>query len=622
MDTQVADPLPGTLVNGRYRVRARLARWSPAVVYAATDERLGRAVMLHVAPPSAGGRPPAAATAARLVHPNVVAVYDEGEHEGTRYLVTEHVRARTLRELLGLRQRLTPVEAVAVLEQILAGLAAAHRAGITHGDLTPERIFVIESPSGGTADLVDSVVKIGDFSLLRPEAPGGARGGTATAAYVAPELVTEGRSDARSDVYSAGIVLFEMLTGQVPHRGATPAEVAWRHVEHDVPPPSRYAPGVPHVLDDLVLRATRRDPSARPTDAGAMLAEVQAVRDRVAAAATGGEADRTMVLRPVADGERPSWARLPSDRPRTHRTAASRTAWGLNRLPYRRVLVGVAAVLASVLLLVGGWWLTLGRYQATPDLVGLSEQAAVAHLQRLGLRVAYTDPAHSDEIPAGHVLAQDPAGDERVRRGGTVTLTLSLGPEVLVVPDIVGATAEVASKQVEEAGLVWREGEPDYSDTVPEGRVLAVEPAPGTEIRPGEEVTVTLSRGRAPIAVPSVIGLHVRLATAQLQQVGLQVTTVDVESSQPAGQVLNQDPAPGSGAEPGDTVTLEVSSGPPTIPVPNVVNQPCEAAVRLLQDQGFEVVPPPAVIGTVRHQDPPGDGTGIPRGGRVTLLCA
>src|SRR5690606_24723645 len=298
MDTQVADPLQGALVNGRYRVRARLARWSPAVVYAATDEPLGPAVMLHVPAPPTGDRPTDAA--ARLGHPNVVAAHDEGEHDGMRYLVTEHVRARTLRELLGLRQRLTPVEAVAVLEQILAGLAAAHRAGITHGDLTPERIFVIESPSGGTADLVDSVVKIGDFSLLRPEAPGGARGGTATAAYVAPELVTEGRSDARSDVYSAGIVLFEMLTGQVPHRAATPAEVAWRHVEHDVPPPSRHAPGVPRVLDDLVARATRRDPSARPTDAGALLAEVRAVRDRVAVAATDGDADRTMVLRPVA----------------------------------------------------------------------------------------------------------------------------------------------------------------------------------------------------------------------------------------------------------------------------------------------------------------------------------
>src|SRR5690606_21069069 len=272
------DPLQGALVNGRYRVRARLARWSPAVVYAATDERLGRAVMLHVAASPTGDRPTVAA--ARLVHPNVVAVYDEGEHDGMRYLVTEHVRARTLRELLGLRQRLTPVEAVAVLEQILAGLAAAHRAGITHGDLTPERIFVIESPSGGTGDLVDGVVKIGDFSLLRPPAPGGGEGGgaTATAAYVAPELVTEGRSDARSDVYSAGIVLFEMLTGQVPFRAATPAEVAWQHVEHDVPAPSRHAPGVPEVLDDLVARATRRDPSARPTDAGAMLAEVQAVR--------------------------------------------------------------------------------------------------------------------------------------------------------------------------------------------------------------------------------------------------------------------------------------------------------------------------------------------------------
>lgn len=618
MDTQVADPLQGALVDGRYRVRARLARRDGATVYVASDERLGRPVLLRLIDPGRSTGDSGDGAAAKLVHPNVVGVYDLGEHDGVAYLVTEHVRARTLRELLVMRQRLTPVEAVALLEQMLAGLAAAHRAGIRHGDVTPERIMVIESPSGGTTTLVDSVVKVDDFSLLRP-APTDGADATATAAYVAPELVTDGRADARGDVYSAGIVLFEMLTGRVPYEAATPAEVAWQHVDHQVPPPSTCAAGVPPVLDDLVARATRRDPAARPTDAGAMLAEVQAVRDQVAVAPTTPAIDETAVISPVRGSERPQWARLPEGgAPRGRRRAHAAGGGSWSGTPSRRTVFVAAAATLGLLLMLAGWWIGFGRGIPAPNLLGLSEQEAVAEAEQSGLAVEFTDPRHSDDVPAGHVLVQDPEQHARVDRGGTITLTLSLGPEVLLVPDVIGTRDGVARNQLESVGLVWQEGEPQYSDTVPEGRVVAVEPPVGTEVAPGDTVVVSLSRGRAPLAVPSVLQLHVNQASNVLQQAGLQADVVEVESTRPAGEVVNQDPAPGAGVESGATVTLEVSKGPPTTPVPQVTGRPCGEAEQILQQAGFQVRR--QGDGTVALQVPSA-GTGLRPGSEVAILC-
>ena len=238
MDTQVADTLLGSLIDGRYRIRGRVARGGMATVYTATDERLERTVALKIIHPTQAPRGPAriasfvdrftdeAKTIARLTHPNVVAVYDQGTHAGLPYLVMEYVRGRTLRDVLAERRRLNPDEALAILEQMLAAIAAAHRAGLVHRDVKPENVLVAEAPTGGAANLVDSVVKVADFGLARAvEASAEERAGgqlMATVAYVAPELVTDGHADPRTDVYSAGIVLFEMLTGRVPYDGGPP----------------------------------------------------------------------------------------------------------------------------------------------------------------------------------------------------------------------------------------------------------------------------------------------------------------------------------------------------------------------------------------------------------------
>jgi beta-lactam-binding protein with PASTA domain/tRNA A-37 threonylcarbamoyl transferase component Bud32 len=633
-DAKVADSLVGTLVDGRYRVRDRIARGGMATVYEATDERLDRPValkMVHTVQPDervVSRFVDEAKAIARLTHPNVVAAYDQGSHDGAPYLVMEYVQGRTLREILNARRRLTPVEALAITEQMLSAIAAAHRAGLVHRDVKPENVLVAESPSGGSTNLVDCVVKVTDFGLAQAVQTAAATDGglLATAAYVAPELVTEGRADPRSDVYSTGIVLFEMLTGRVPFDGDDPAEVAWRHVEEEVPPPSRYVTGLPYAVDNLSVWATRRDQALRPSDAGVLLNDVQAVREKVTTSATrrspAGSSDATVQMAAVrGEPERPAWARLPEPRTRTltrplgpPRAGRRHAAGDATR---RRAVLAASAAVLLLLLAIGGWWFGIGRWMPAPDLVGLPEAEAVAEAQDRGLTVRFADPEYDDQVPAGHVLEQDP--ETRVIRGGTITLTLSRGPEVHPVPDVVGASLEVATLRLEELGLVVVEGDPEYSNTVPEGRVLSVEPAVGTEVRPGTEVTVVVSRGRAPITVPTVTDKNVNQATAELQALGLQVTVTEVEDDRPQGTVVSQDPAAGSGVEPGATVALEVSQGPPVTPVPNVTGQECGEAERILVESGFQV----ARIGDQRAVgfQNPSPGTGLPPNSQVTIVC-
>jgi beta-lactam-binding protein with PASTA domain len=656
MDTTVADTLIGTTIDGRYRITGRVARGGMATVYTAVDGRLERTVALKIIHPSQATNvhfvdrfTDEAKTIARLTHPNVVAVYDQGRHQGLPYLVMEYVQGRTLRDLLTQRRRLNPVEALAILEQMLSAIAAAHRAGLVHRDVKPENVLVAEAPSGGIANLVDSVVKVADFGLARAvEASSTDASGQlmATVAYVAPELVTDGHADARTDVYSAGIVLFEMLTGRVPYDGDEPVEVAWQHVDNDVPAPSSIVKGLPTVLDDLVARATRRDPGARPTDAGAMLAEVQVVRDDLGAAnvetallrqvpARPQAADATALVPaittafPAAAGDRPGWARLPEQgaRPRGQRRAGPpppATPGGLvgRFAGDRRQIFILTAVVLMVLVVIGStWWVTLGRYTDTPQLVNMSraqaEQAAAAE----GFQLRIGDGAFSENVPKDVVLTQDPAPAERIIKGGEVTLTLSLGPERYPVPDVIGMELAAARGEIEGTKLKIKEGSGKYSDTIPQGVVISTDPKVNTQLKPGATVTVVVSKGRAPITVPDLTGKNINDARTQAQQLGLTVVEQYEDSDKPADQVIKQTPAPGTGAENDDEIKLVVSKGPPQVNVPDVNNQPCQQAKQTLEAQGLRARLDFNPNGLVRIQNPAA-GTPVPPQTEVVLTCA
>jgi serine/threonine protein kinase/beta-lactam-binding protein with PASTA domain len=623
MDTTVTDSFLGALVDGRYRVRARVARGGMATVYTAVDERLERQVALKIIHPAQAGDPrfvdrfiDEAATIARLTHPNVVAVYDQGTHDGLPYLVMEYVRGRTLREVLADRRKLQPAEALAILDQALSAVAAAHRAGLVHRDVKPENILVAEAPGGTVNAIIDGVVKVADFGLARAVERSTEEAGSpqllATAAYVAPELVTNGHADPRTDVYSAGIVLFEMLTGRVPYDGDRPVDVAWQHVQCDVPPPSRFVAGLPPLGDALVERATRRDPGSRPTDAGAMLAQVQAARDEVgmtvsrkAAPLSGptvvvpqvGSHQGETTMLPRVEGARPTWARLPGEPPRPHsrRGGSSRgDAIGefirrINDHPRGRLALAAALVTIGLLAAVGGWWFGIGRYDPAPGVVDMTRAQAEQTAKDYGLTVKYAAPRHDDKKPKDRVLLQKPAQGERIASGGTLTLTLSLGPEKFLLPDLVGYEVDLAMQQLQDLKLVVDRRD-DYNDVVEKNRVIGTDPpANGQEVSPGFKLTLIVSKGRAPITIPRVVGQNVNQATNALGQLGLKVVTSEKEDNRPAGEVLAQDPAEGSSAEKGQTVTLTVSKGPPEVDVPNVSGQNPAQAKANLEGLGFVV---------------------------------
>lgn len=615
MDTTVADPLLGALLDGRYRIQGRIARGGMATVYRAIDERLERIVAVKLIRPVHAGDTDflrrfdrEAKTIARLSHPNVVAVYDTGDHQGLPYLVMEYVPGHTLRDELAQRHRLPVADALSVTQALLSAVAAAHRAGLVHRDVKPENVLISD----------DGTVKVADFGLAQAvEASTEDADGQlmATVGYVAPELVTEGRADPRSDVYSAGIVLFEMLTGRVPYLGQRSVDVAYQHVEQDAPPPSRYLPGVPESLDALVARATRRDPTARPENADVFLTNLLQVRD---ALGLGEETRATQPLpRTVAH------AAVPVPQATTSYLEPDEyLAIPGNPEPRRRTSLVIAAMVVTLGLIAvfGGWWLGAGRYTTAPSLLRTDKAEAEAIAQRLGFAVEYREGRYHETVRRDVVLAQDPAPRTRIVKGGTIWLVLSLGPERYEIPDLAGRSYQEAVEELRKRRLSHKRVD-RYSDSVAKGYVISVKPRPGTLVRPGHTATLVVSKGEAPVTVPDVRGQHVDDAKAELEDEGLTVvvrtsTSKDME----VDHVISQNPRPGTGVSEGHSVTLVVSTGPPQVEVPIVEGKHRDEAVRILEEAGFKVnlLDFPYGDDIVRRQSPAGGDT-TDEGGTVTL---
>ncbi len=655
----LVDPLTGHLLDGRYRIGRRIARGGMAAVYEAVDIRLDRVCAVKTMHRSladdasfADRFTREARAAARLSHPNVVNVFDQGEDPtvegGTLYLVMELVQGSTLRDVIRAEAPMPPVQAMALLEPIVSALAAAHRAGVIHRDIKPENVLIADEPSGGR-------VKVADFGLAKAvttdtqhTATGGVLIGTVS--YLAPELVVDGTSDARADVYAVGVVLYELLTGRKPHEGESPIAVAYKHVHEDVPPPSEIVPGIPPYVDALVARATARDRHLRPADAGVLLHQVHRVSQALAGGVRDDEEltadlalpprvteDTTMLdvdVVPVAPAEfvgppvesaasatpRPTRPPGPPGPPSTvERTARPGRPSRSRRGP---AVLAVALVIALAAGL-GAYWFGWARYTATPAVLGLTQSAATAKLDQAGFDVTVGPGAYSENVRKGLVLTTDPAPGSRVIDHGTIALTLSLGKERYAVPTVKKLTVDQAQDALAKAHLTYGRSVPRWSDTVPRGKVLGSNPAQGTRQRPDSVVDLVVSRGPQPVRLAEWTGRSAARAERVLASQQLQVETSEEYSDQVAhGLVISQDPPRGV-LHHGDTVRLVVSRGPELVAVPgNLRAMGVDAATRALEDLGFEV--------EVDHADlylglgyvasyTPGGGEMLPKGSTVVL---
>ncbi|MCO1655867.1 Stk1 family PASTA domain-containing Ser/Thr kinase [Pseudonocardia sp. S2-4] len=575
-----------------------IARGGMSTVYRGLDTRLDRPVAIKIMDGRMAADPAfrtrfvrEARSAARIDHPAVVDVFDQGNHHGpdgpALFLVMELVEGGTLRDVLRLRGALGVPAAVTVMDRVLAGLAEAHRLGLVHRDVKPENVLI--STSGE--------VKVADFGLVVAAAEAGASHAgmiMGTVAYLSPEQVVTGRADARSDVYAAGILFYELLTGEPPYRGETAISVAYRHVNSDVPAPSDVAGDVPPEFDQLIQRATHRDPQGRPADAARLLHELRTLAEQLEVPRVAvpvppapppedvdtaprqrhpdapGEATRP---NPVVPGGRPGAGAAPAGprgtralpRPVEEAPAAAAAEPPPHLRARRRSRRVFAAWLMVVLVLaaaigVSAWWLGSGRWTAVPSLVGVEETVAQRLLEDADL-VAVTVEKPDDGVAEGLVAAADRPPDSDVLRGSTVTITVSTGkPRVPTIAP--GTTVAEAEALIRDAGLEPRSsGATEYSDSAPEGTVTRSQPSGGSRVDSGSAVELVLSRGERPeqVRVPFVTGRSYAEAEARLQEVGLEA------EERPriggvfggGGLVVGQDQGAGSMVEIGTTVVLD-----------------------------------------------------------------
>jgi beta-lactam-binding protein with PASTA domain/tRNA A-37 threonylcarbamoyl transferase component Bud32 len=592
MDTTLSDPLVGRLLEGRYAIEAFIAHGGMASVYLANDTRLERRVAVKVMHAHLSDDPETVArferearAAARLSNPDVVAVYDQGTDNGRPFLVMEFVPGANLRQVIRDHGRLTTGEALAVMDHVLAALASAHAAGLVHRDVKPENVLVT----------ADGRVKVADFGLARAVA-----GSTVTttgsvlmgtAAYLAPEQFEHGTADERSDVYSAGVLLFELLTGTTPFEADNAYALLNRHANEDIPAPSTRASGIPPQVDALVTWATSRDPQQRPADAGEFHASLIDVRDRLglhSGVPSLPVALTTRLVEPAA-GPRPSdlTVAVVSGRPPVAPVAPRKAGRGPGRRRRGLIVSGIVALVVA-LSAVAGWWFAVGRFTHAPNVTGLTRSAADAKLKSAGLHWKWLPSIHSLHIGDGLVASQSTNG--RVTHGSIVDLRLSLGPQPHILQTFTNDTASQATSDLQSIHIGVGTVQHVFSQTVAKGRVVDTDPTAGQTVDEGQQITLLVSKGVQHIAIPDVKGMTQDDATTALTDKGFVVTT-PVErysSSVPDGTVISSHPGEGRKAPKGSNVTLIVSQGPRLFAVPNVVGDSIGDAIQAIKAAGFQ----------------------------------
>src|ERR671931_2870462 len=633
----VSDTLINTLFDGRYRILRKLGSGGMANVYLAEDEELGRRVAIKILNDRYANDElfierfrREAKSAAGLSHPNIVSIYDRGQAEGTYYIAMEVIEGRSLKELILTRGPLPIGQAVAFTLEILEALRFAHRHGIIHRDVKPHNILIGER------------LKVTDFGIARAGASQMTEAGSimGTAQYLSPEQARGAPVTASSDLYSVGIVLYEMLTGKVPFTGDSAIEIAMKHLNELPKPPSKIRPEVSEELDQVVLRALAKAPEDRYQTAEDFAEDLHRVEAGLPLAAATSEAATALLAAPGATIGGTTQV-LPSDatqvapprREEARRPPTYPPGYGYEEPPPKRRRWAPWLLVLLLLAAAGfaGWYvftkiqdqLSANATVPVPNVVGIERRLAEQKIEAAGLKPKVERSA-SKEVKAGIVISQNPDGGVRIQKGDQVTIVVSTGVPKTTVPDVVGMDYADAVDALNQAHLNARKRE--VFSKKPAGQVVAQNPAAQEVVPEDSTIVLKVSKGQETVSVPEVVGRSEADATAILHGAGFAVQSVSSPSdTTPQGIVTTQSPNAGTEATKGSTVTITVSSGPSSATVPNVVGEQEETARDDLENAGFKVkvekvpVTDPTQDNVVQDQDPTG-GSSAPEGSRVTIF--